>query len=85
MKTKYNATLPPPIIWLRHPATRDIRYFRTKLFFYFHMSIVNGFRNKIVSAQRNIHSIQILCRVPPKRGFFVRRKHHAHVRSVFHI
>jgi len=31
-----------------------------------HMSVVNHFRNKILSAQRNIHIIQILCRVPPK-------------------
>jgi len=45
--------------------------------FYFH--IVNHFRNKIISAQRNVH-IQILCMVPPKKDFlesfflFVRRK-----------
>jgi len=31
------------------------------------MSIVNHFRNKIVSAQRDVHIIQILCRVPPKK------------------
>jgi len=31
------------------------------------MSSINHFRNKIVSAQRNIHIIQILCRVPPNR------------------
>jgi len=53
------------------------------------MSIVNHFRNKIVSAQRNVHVIQILCRVPPNRGYFrgdflfVRRKRHACARSVF--
>jgi len=34
------------------------------------MSIVNHFRNKLVSGQRNIHNIQILCTVPPKMGFF---------------
>jgi len=31
-------------------GARDIRYFQTKQFFYFHMSIFNQFRNKIVSA-----------------------------------
>jgi len=59
------------------------------------MSIVNHFRNKILSAQRNIHIMQILSRVPPNRDFlegiegiflFVRRKQHAGVRSpFFHI
>jgi len=33
------------------------------------MSIVNHFRNKILSAQRNIQIIQILRRVPPKKDF----------------
>jgi len=35
------------------------------------MSIANHFRNKIVSAQRNTHIVQILCRVGyhPKKGF----------------
>jgi len=43
----------------------------------------------MVSAQQNIHIIEILRRVPPKRGFFrgdvlfVRRKCHARVRSAF--
>jgi len=37
--------------------------------FYFHVSIVNHFGNKIVSAQRNVHIILILRRVPPKKGF----------------
>jgi len=48
----------------RHPL------FINQTTFYFHTSIVNHFRNKIVSAQRNIH-IQILCTVPPKMGFLV--------------
>jgi len=34
------------------------------------MSIANHFRNKIVSAQRNVHIIKILFRVPPKRENF---------------
>ena len=34
------------------------------------MSIVNHFRNKILSAQRNIHIVQIVCKVPPKKGLF---------------
>jgi len=51
---------------------------------YFHMRIANHFRNKLVSAQWNVHIIQILCRVLPKRGFlFVHRKRHACVRSLF--
>jgi len=33
------------------------------------MSTVNHFRKKIVSSQRNIDIIQILCRVPPKLFF----------------
>jgi len=33
------------------------------------MSIVNHFRNKIVSAQRNVHIVQLFCRVPPKKDF----------------
>jgi len=35
--------------------------------------VLNHFGNQIVSAQRNIHIIQILCTVPvpPTRGFFV--------------
>ena len=53
--------------------------------------MVNHFRNKIVSAsaQRNVHIIQILYRVPPKTGLFrgdflfVRRKCHARVTSGF--
>jgi len=74
-----------PIICTGFPETRDIRYFQTKLFFYFHMSILNHFRNKIVSAQRKVHIMQILRRVPPKSFFrgdflFVRRKRHARVR-----
>jgi len=52
------------------------------------MSIVNHFRNKIASTQRNLHIIQILCRAPPKRFFrgdflFVRGKRHARVTSNF--
>jgi len=45
--------MPPPFSYCG-PGTRYIRYFHTKLFYYFHMSIVNHFRNKISSAQRNI-------------------------------
>jgi len=37
----------------------------------FTTSIVNHFRNKIVSAQRNIHIIQILRTAPPRMGFFI--------------
>jgi len=40
------------------------------VFFYFQMSIVNHFHNKVLSAQRNIHIIRILCRVPRKKGLF---------------
>jgi len=53
------------------------------------MSVVNHFRNKIVSAQRNVHIIQLLCRVPAIKGFFrgdvlfVRKKRHARARSIF--
>ena len=74
------------LIWSRdtwHPV------FPYQTIFYFHMSIVNHFRNKILSAHRNIHIMQILCRVPPKKGLFredflfVRRKRHAGVRSAF--
>ena len=77
-----------PIISLRLPGTRDIRYFRTKLCFTSRRPLFNHFRNKIVSAQRNIHIIQILCPVPPNRGFyrdilFVCKKRHPRVRSVF--
>jgi len=43
--------------------------FRDQTIFYFRMGIVNRFRKKIVSAQRNVHIIQILCRVPPKKDF----------------
>jgi len=47
------------------------------------------FPNKIVSAQRNINRIQILCTVPPNNCFlrgeflFVHRKRHARFKSVF--
>jgi len=44
--------------------------FPYQIIFHFHMSIVKHFRNTTVSALRNIHIIQNLCRVPPKRGFF---------------
>jgi len=53
------------------------------------MYIVNNFRNKILCSQRNGHIIQILGRIPPKKGlyrgdfWFVRRKRHARVRSGF--
>jgi len=53
------------------------------------MYIINHFRNKILCSQRNGHTIQILGRIPWKKGlksgdfWFVRRKHHARVRSVF--
>jgi len=53
------------------------------------MGTVNHFRNKILSSQRNVPVIQILGRIPPKKGYFtgdflfVRRKRHARVRSVF--
>jgi len=59
-----------PIICARLPGTRDIRYFQTKLFFlpYVHCQ---RFRNKIASPQRNVHIIQILRKVTPKRVFFV--------------
>jgi len=43
--------------------------FPDQTIFYFHTSIVNHFRNKIVSAQRNIHIIQILCTVSQKGAF----------------
>jgi len=66
--------------------------FPDQTIFYFHTSIVKHFRNKIVSAQWNIWITQILCAVPPKRGFFacadflfVRdwcRKRHGRVRPV---
>ena len=56
-----------PIICIRLPGTRDIRYSQTKAFF---TLIFNHFRNKIVSAQRNVHIIQILLRVPPKKRIF---------------
>jgi len=52
-------------------------------------SIFDHFHNKIVSAQRNTHSIQILYTVPPKNCFFrgkflfVRWKCHGRFRSVF--
>jgi len=53
------------------------------------MCMVNHFRNKILSSQRNVHIVQILGRIPPKKGLFrgdflfVRRKRHARVRTVF--
>jgi len=33
------------------------------------MCIVNHFRNKILSSQRNVHIIQILGRMPPKKDY----------------
>ena len=66
--------------WLRCPGTRDTRYFLTKLFFYFQTSIVNHFRNKILSAQRNIHIMQILCRVPRQKWLLC-----LGVESVMHV
>jgi len=57
----------PLIICIRLPGTRDIRYFQTKTIFYFH--IVNYFRNKIISAQRNVHIIKILSRYHQKKDF----------------
>jgi len=57
--------------------------------FDFPKSIFIHFHNKIVSAQRNTRSIQILYTRPPKerpfRGefLFVRRKCHARFKSVF--
>jgi len=54
----------------RSSGTRDIRYFHTKILLYFHISIVNQFRNKTLSAQRNVHIMQILGRIPPKKGTF---------------
>jgi len=63
------------IIRLRHPGTRDIRYFQTKLLFYFHMSIVNHFRKFYAGHhQKGVFRGDYL---------FVDRKRHAHVRSVF--
>ena len=53
------------------------------------MSIVNHFRNKILSAQRNVLIMQILGWVLPKKWLFkrdflfVRRKRHARVTLVF--
>jgi len=53
------------------------------------MYIVNHFRNKILCSQRNGHIMQILGRIPRKKGlyrgdfWFVRRKRHARVRSIF--
>jgi len=52
------------------------------------MCIANHFRNKILCSQRNGHIIQILGRIPRKKqlfrgDFFVRRKDHARVRSIF--
>jgi len=46
-------------------------WFPDQTILYFHASIVNHFRNKIVCAQRNIHIIHFLCTVPPKRGCFL--------------
>jgi len=59
-------------------------------FFYFHMSTVNHVRNKILSAQRNIHNTNFMQGTTKKmafwRGFlFARRKRHARVRSIFFI
>jgi len=33
------------------------------------MCIVNHFRNKILSSQRNVHIIQIVGMIPPKKDF----------------
>jgi len=46
--------------------------FPDQTIFDFPTSIFNHFRKKIVSAQRNIHSIHILYTVPPKRDFVER-------------
>jgi len=43
--------------------------FPDQTIFYFHTSIVNHFHNNILSAQRSIHIIEVLCRVPPKGVF----------------
>jgi len=57
--------------------------------FGFPTSIFNNLHTKIVSAQRNTHSIQISYTVPPKNCFvkgeflFVPRKRHARFRSAF--
>jgi len=57
--------------------------------FHLHVCIVNHFRNKILSSQRNVDIIQILGRIPSKKGLFrgdfsfVRRKRHARVKPVF--
>jgi len=83
----YNATLN------LHTSSWDTWHplFTEQAIFYFHMSIVKHFCNKILSAQRNTHIIQILCRVSPKRGLFrgdflfVGWKRHGRVRSVFFI
>jgi len=55
----------------------------------FYFLIVNYLHDKILSAQRSIHIIEILCTVSPQRGLFnrdilfVRKKRHVRVRSAF--
>jgi len=67
-----------------HKSSHGIRYFHTKILPYFHMLIVNHFRNKILSAQRKVLIMQILGRALKKVFFlFVRRKRHARVTLVF--
>jgi len=64
-------------------------FFSDQTISYIHMYIVNHFRNKILCSQRNGHIMQILGRIPRKKGlyrgdfWFVRRKRHARVRSIF--
>jgi len=57
-----------PKIWLCFPGTCDIRYFRNNYFWLPGVEF-NDFYHKIVSAQRNTHSIQIVHTVPPNNWF----------------
>jgi len=55
VKVGYNAAHNLHVVLF--PGTRDIPYFRTKVFVCLHMSIVDHFRKNILSAQGNLNII----------------------------
>jgi len=73
-----------PIICLRLPGTRDIRYSLTRLFFTSICPLLITFATKLYPRSETYISHKFYAEYHQKGNFlFVRRKRHARVRSVF--